>query len=525
MHRFFSSLLIFFVLIFCCDFPSAADTSDTVTILTTRITPDPDSDVMKRVEELTGIRLNIIGVSDAHYAGRLSFLLASNNAPDVYAADISNQNYNALSTAAAISWEEMEEWMPDICATIRERAKSSGISLDSLLKRWSVNGELKGYTTGQYSITIPYGILIRTDILDELGFTMPRTIDDWDRLLHAYKEKYPDHYPLTCSNGGSNQAFYSFISAYGVRRDEWILRDNRLDYAPLMDGMRDALLLLHRWYEDGLIDPSYFLYYADNSYPQQALIRGDTFFYQYYSLENALDENEIPGSLTTLVRENFPDAAFDWCPFPTVSDEIKPVVGTSDIFSGFIICFGEHLEHDRDKLHTIMRFYNELHTNKELYLLQHCGIEGVTYDWNKDHIAVVRRSEYPDYDSHSAAGFGWVNNSFSDACDELRALNTPLHYRQNIANLVEDPAGMYSSSYVDYLNWPRVNGPLITKENTDLSLLNEPYLKQWDSMFTGVILGIKTFDELDAFLEEWRNAVGNEMISLANELYLDQYLP
>lgn len=496
---------------------------DAVSILTIRITPDPDSEVMRRISELLGVNLEITGVNDSRYDEQLNMLLASGKSPDIFGVGVGSGSSDMLRAAATITVDEMKTWMPDIWATIEQRAANSNISIERLLERWSVDDNLKGFTTGHYNNSLPYGILIRTDVLDELGFDMPRTIADWDALLRAWKAAYPDTYPLTCSNGGADQAFYMFLSAYGVRRDEWILTDNGLEYAPFMSGMRAALEQLRIWYDAGLIDPDYFALYADADAPDRLLVEGETFFRQYYSLENSLTPMPQYGLLVSRIMDKHPSAAFDWAPFPTLGDGSKPLVANSDLFSGYMVCFGEHLAQDRDRLHQIMQALNTLHINHEAYFLQHFGIEGVTYTHTSEGVPTV----FDGYATNAAkaeAGFGWIHVSFLDGCDALRKMQMPAHFTDNIARLMEDPEGIYSPSRVNYLNTPRVNGPLISTEGIDYGTQNEAWLKEWDALFTAIVIGLKDMNDYDEFIAEWRAAVGDDMTALANELYLAQWI-
>lgn len=496
---------------------------DTVSILTIRITPDPDSEVMHQISELLDLNLKITGVSDYRYEEQLGILLSSGQAPDVFGVGVGSAASNMLRAAATITVDELKTWMPDVWATIEQRAKANNISLERLLARWSMDGELKGFTTGRYNNSLPYGILIRTDILEELGFDMPQTIADWDALLRAWKKAYPDTYPLTCTNGGADQAFYMFLSAYGVRRDEWILTHNGLEYAPFMPGMRAALEQLRAWYDAGLIDPDYFALYADADAPSRLLAEGQTFFWQYYILENSLTPMPYYGTLVSRVTENHPDAAFDWAPFPSLGDGSKPLVANSDLFSGYMVCFSEQLAQNRDKLHRVMQAYNTLHINREAYFLQHFGLEGVTYSFTNDGVPTLL-DEYTSNTAKSQSGFGWIHVSFLDGCDALRTLLMPQHFIDHVERLINAPDGIYSPTRVNYLCTPRVNGPLISSAGVDYGAQNEAWLKEWDALFTAIVIGLKDMNDFDSFITQWRSAVGDDMVALVNELYLAQWI-
>lgn len=503
--------------------PALAQQPDTFSILTIRITPNPDSEVMRLMTELLGVALDITGVNDSRYEEQLNMLLASGKSPDIFGVELGAKSADTLRAATTITLEEVQTWMPDVWATIEQRAAANGVPIDRLLSMWSVDGELKGVTTGRFNNSLPYGILIRTDVLADLGFDMPQTIADWDALLRAWKAAYPDTYPVTCSNGGADQAFYMFLSAYGVRRDEWILTDDHLDYAPFMPGMRDALEQLRAWYDAGLIDPDYFTLYADSDAKDWLLVEGQTFFRQYYPLENSLTPMPQYGILISRIMEKYPNATFDWAPFPTLGDGSKPLVANCDLFSGYLVCFGEQLAQNRDRLHRVMQVMNALHSNREAYYLQHMGIEGENFVYTKAGVPTVLDG-YTTNAAKEEAGFGWIHVGFIDGCDAFRMEQMPAHFQDNIARLIENPEGIYSRSRVNYLDTPRVNGPLISPEGVDYGAKNETWLKQWDALFTALIIGRKDMGDFDSFIAGWRADVGDDMVTLANELYLEQWL-
>lgn len=501
---------------------SAEAPKETISIFTTRVTPDPKSEAMQQLMEKLGVNLDVFAVPDADYATKLNLFIASSDLPDVYAASTSG-DLNPLRAAATISIEDVKEYAPDIYALMEKRAANLGMSLDKLLERWSIDGELKGFHTGKLNNSLPYGILIRTDVLEELGQEMPTTIAEWDTLLRAYKEKYPDSYPLTCMNGGESQAFYMFLSAYGLRRDEWILRDEQLVYAPFEPQMRDALIQFNTWYDAGLVNPEYFSMYADNSAPRTELFNGNTFFYQYYNTNLQVEPPYDEGSIASQVVANFPDATFDWAPFPTLGREgDKATVTNADLFGGYIVSIGSHLQNNPEKIHAILTMFNTLSSDEDAYLLSRYGAEGMHYDM-VDGVPVVR-AEFSSNEARNAAGFGWLVAVDVDGQDEIVEKFRSKHHAQQYASLIEDPDGLYGRNTVNYIDSPRVNGPLVSPSGENLDTKNQAYQTQWNTMFTAVIVGQSTIEDFDAFIEEWKKDVGNDMVEAANANYLDQWL-
>jgi putative aldouronate transport system substrate-binding protein len=97
---------------------------------------------------------------------------------------------------------------------------------------------------------------IRSDIVEELGFDLPRTLDDLEAILEAHHERYPDRagHILTESLGGMETVMH----ALGAYPKFWIENgEGELVYGSVQPEVRDGLEILARWYRDGWLDPEF----------------------------------------------------------------------------------------------------------------------------------------------------------------------------------------------------------------------------------------------------------------------------
>jgi putative aldouronate transport system substrate-binding protein len=114
-----------------------------------------------------------------------------------------------------------------------------------------------------------WGPQVRADWLARLGLKAPETIDDWYRMLKAFKMRDPngnglaDEIPLSAlavtgerSAPGLPQPLWVFLGAYGLA-PEFFQKDGRVHYSPAEPAYRDFLATMHRWYREGLLDPEY----------------------------------------------------------------------------------------------------------------------------------------------------------------------------------------------------------------------------------------------------------------------------
>ncbi|MBW7453017.1 extracellular solute-binding protein [Paenibacillus sepulcri] len=487
----------------------------TVNVFTTRIQPDPNSEVMKQVNEKLGLNLKITAVPDADYDTKLNLFVASGDMPDVYSGYTSSSDA-LFNTAANLTEDEVKQYAPNIYASFVSRA---GAQKDHVLDLWSKDGQLKGFSNGALGNSLPYGVAVRSDILAELGVGMPKTIADWDNVLKKYKEKYPDNYPITVQNGGEGQAMYYFLSAYGVRRDAWVYKDNTIQYAPFMPGMRDALIQLNKWYEAGYINPEYYTMYQNTSAPVNEFVKGNALFYQYYNTTFQISPPFDEGSIGAQLTANFPNAKLEWAPFPTLGDGSKALVANAPMFTN-ITFFSKKLEQDRDKLHAILTAWDKIFSDPQMYTLVKYGLKDTHYTTVNG--AMVTKQEFSTNDAKAKEGFGWPFNSGFDATDEVNKVVLPPFVQENRQKLLFDDNGLYSQKNVDYLvttDKPTVEGPITSEAGENLDVRNQTYLTQWNTMFTSVIVGEKKIEDFDSFIADWKKQIGDELVSSANRLY------
>lgn len=99
------------------------------------------------------------------------------------------------------------------------------------------------------------GPMIRKDWLDDLGMSVPETIDEWTAALTAFKEKKGATSPLTAINEYFNVT-NAFNGAFGVGQRLY-LDGNTVKFGPLEAGFKEYLGLLRSWYQNGLLDKDY----------------------------------------------------------------------------------------------------------------------------------------------------------------------------------------------------------------------------------------------------------------------------
>lgn len=105
------------------------------------------------------------------------------------------------------------------------------------------------------------GLMVRQDWLDELGLDVPVTVDDWEEMLTAFKEKKGASAPLSLSSEAYNiLSIGTGLGLYGADfANGWYQIDGQAKFFFYSDpeAGRETLTMLNRWYNNGLIDPDF----------------------------------------------------------------------------------------------------------------------------------------------------------------------------------------------------------------------------------------------------------------------------
>lgn len=109
----------------------------------------------------------------------------------------------------------------------------------------------------EYNITY-LGPVIRQDWLNECGLEKPVTLEDWEKVLVAFKDKYNATlgFPLGRFNTGGG--FASGTDAHAALTLNWYVdEDGKVQCANSQEEWKEFLEVFHRWYDMGLIDPDF----------------------------------------------------------------------------------------------------------------------------------------------------------------------------------------------------------------------------------------------------------------------------
>jgi len=261
----------------------------------------------------------------------------------------------------------------------------------------SVNGVLYGLPVYNESLRSPMALTLRTDWLRNVGVTtLPRTLDELENILVRFRENDPDGnglrdtYGLTMFLPSSDLTVglvpYLFAS-YGVNIKRWGVDT---DGSPLswaiQNEYRDALGKLREWWAKEIFDPELLVNSRNQNMERFARGISGGYFYTDYAIVPY--GGNVGWSMLSRQRPDLdPDTMFTHIP-PVAGPKGTYTVQYASPYWENSFNFGRKTSDE--KVIRLLTLFNDMITDKDLFLLMYFGIEGVHFDLSAAGNAVVR---------------------------------------------------------------------------------------------------------------------------------------
>jgi putative aldouronate transport system substrate-binding protein len=227
-----------------------------------------DHPVFQKAEEFTGIHIDFLEQSAESASEKFNLMLVSGDYPDlVNGMDFTGGNDLAVESDFAVNIADyIADYAPNYQALIdTDPSIIKNITTDegNVVAFYTFNSEKQGTTEGAW---------IRSDWLEDLGLENPKTYDQWEEVLTAFKNQKGAEEPLMMPSDmvptnnflaagfGINGTFQSMTGA----AYPYYVEDGEVKFGPLEEGYREYVQLLVDWTEKGLISNSFI---QDNSNP------------------------------------------------------------------------------------------------------------------------------------------------------------------------------------------------------------------------------------------------------------------
>lgn len=211
--------------------------------------PLENTPYVRELEKQTGVHLEFIYPRTDDEQEQLNLLYFSGNLPDIIETDWSLKPGGAdeaIRQGYILCLDDLiDKYSPNLKKCFEENPE---------LKKYFRSGE--GYYVYPLiqldeGMNVYGGLCIRSDWLQELGLSMPETLDDWHETLLKFRDVYHPLIPLALPKGGG-----AIMYAYHISNGFYI--DNgEVYYGYTQPAYKEYLSLMNLWYREGLLGENY----------------------------------------------------------------------------------------------------------------------------------------------------------------------------------------------------------------------------------------------------------------------------
>jgi ABC-type sugar transport system, periplasmic component len=304
-----------------------------------------DMPYFKNLEKLTNIKINWDTMANADIAQKESLMYASGDYPDAIMRATSTNDEEKYGVDQQILLP-IEKYVNSIMPNYKKALESS-----SELKKMVTATDGHMYSTMDlydmgYSVAGHY--FVNKKWLDKLGLKTPKTVEDLENVLIAFKTKDPngngkaDEIPFSSTLFNDTSGINNIFGMYGLSDTSSkhlnIDDNNKIVFVPGTDGYKSGLKLLNKFYSEGLIDQEMFTqdlntYYAKVKTGNVGVFQGWrllSYSYTYPGIDKDYvaiepisagdkkpswlrsEDGIVPGAFTITKANKYPEATMRW---------------------------------------------------------------------------------------------------------------------------------------------------------------------------------------------------------------------
>lgn len=440
---------------------------------------DPNQEPpVKMIEKLTGYDLEFYTLPAEGAAEKLNVEMSTGVEYDLMRISIP-EFYTLLGKGALVSFDEpMGQYAPNLKSTFSEEQWATGM----------YGG--KTYGIPQFdAVYVGESIGFNKKIADELGLSVPTTVDELTNFLTTVHTKKPDIVPLT----GSGYYISTIASGFGLTGDEWAVADGKVINRIELPEFRQYLAYLADLYAKGILDEEWPINTSENI--NQKFTTGAAFanlrgWWDAATINPAVEQNT--GSTVDYIKllkaadgkqrysVNMGSRAFG-C-IPTTCKDVGKVM--------------DYLNKRADP------------NNIEPIFL---GETGVQHEVRTD--ASGNKSYWPLFPGFKE----WYNGHYFNICMPSEAFRTLWLCRVRKSEILYNVFAVMNDIPQDVLT---PNTLSYAPPMAQVSKYTQSASKSAGDFFTEIIVGTKSIDkDYDAFLTQWKADGGQAMIDEINAWY------
>ena len=332
--------------------------------------------VYQKAEELTGVKVRYIHPPIGQEREQFNLMLASGNLADIifwsWISDFPGGPQKALDDKVIIPLNDLiKKYAPNISRFLKSKPDIAKLVVTDKGDIYCVPFIRGGLRPGDEWQRFFLGPILRKDWLDDLGLTLPKTINDWEKVLRAFKQYKPNAYPLVAQKITTSNGLCWFTGAWGINYDFYHV-NYKVRYGAVEPQYREFLSTMNRWYKERLIDPDFM---ATDYNRLRTLVLEDKAG-AFWGLMNQ-DLGGFTGLARAAGNKRFTLEMAPWPYSPTGKSYnfYREVFA----FSGTGAAISSTNKHPIESIKWMDFWWSE-----EGHILANFGIEGLTFNWTPD---------------------------------------------------------------------------------------------------------------------------------------------
>lgn len=466
---------------------------------------DDDSELTKLIEERFNIDLKWFEVSSKNSQENLNVKLAGGEMPDVMLITSSQlANYVEGGVIGELPIELIREKAPNFAKCADEN--DDGSLWSTLIYKG------KNYGIANPMSVKPFAMFWNQNWLDKLGLEVPVTLEDYETVLTAFVEQDPDGNGKRDTAGMAERSFGAVFGAFGLRCvtggspgfrvEEMQLGEDNVPFFPyIRPEAKQALEVLNRWYEKGIIDKEFVTgenhggyNWLSHLFMNQRIGLTSAMLTHYFLYSTDMDAEDNAG---TCLKE-----------FKALNPEAKIVTGLGPVGPegksgteawgkvGSLSCLTTKAISDPRKVDAFLAILDAYYADEDYMELSNYGIEGKHFK-KTEH----GRVRLLDPAERSKAGVGVAD--FGDTVLYAEKMNPEM------TEFVKQTTGN---------GYNRFSAPT-TKEFSNAIATLKTLTEQ---AYFDIIIGEKPLDYFDTFVEEFKAAGGEAAEKSVQAAYAEQ---
>lgn len=464
-----------------------------------------EAEFAQELERKTGIKVEYLHPAVGLASEQFSLLMTSNNIPDIVVSNWHGYGgQQALDDGVIQPLNEiMDKWAPNYKKVLEQMPEVS-----KMLKTDNGNYYAFGFIREDKALGTYGGPIVRADWLKKVGMDIPKTIDDWEKMLTAFKNEIGAESPFMLVNSDGPFRAGLISGAFGVT-DDFYLDDGVVKYGPVQSGYKDFVTLMKSWYEKGLLDQNFAG--ADGKILTNAILNGKT------GATYQLAGGGIGAWLNN--QKALGNEEFDLVgvPYPVLNEGDVPKFSQMDWQYTPLRAWA--ISRDCKNVELAARLLDYGYSD-EGYLLFNYGTEGKTYEMQDG------KPVFTDFALNNPDGTSFSEiltrytlcSSSGPALQSLEVTNATRSYPQQneaIANWKESEAAEHLMPMVSFTQ----------EESDELGSIIVDLNTYQDEMLYGFIMGTEDIGNWDVYLERMEQIGASKAVKVyqqAVERYMDR---